>query len=175
MKIQGVFTIARHFLILTSLLLIVLSACDARGASEKLIDEFNVYKEANHLDVLQQTVPQRHDNVILAFYETADEKFGVIEFDNDRNAKVEKDLEDITVNPLKGKHANYVGIRHSLERIPDARKVNLYSENKLIGSFELRNNENLSFFRLEEVTDSAYTIEFLDEDDIEIDAVQFQF
>ncbi|UTR13342.1 hypothetical protein MM221_11875 [Salipaludibacillus sp. LMS25] len=162
----------KFFLSLIALFSVGLSACN----NNELIDEFTVYQESKGLNVLQQTIPQPNEGMILAFYETADRKFGIIEFDNSNNLTSEKQIDDVSINTLKGKEGNYIGIKHSLEKISNVKKVDLYTgENDLISSFDLEGNESLSFFWLEEIFNNEYTVAFLDNEDKIIYTEKFNF
>lgn len=84
------------FIAVLALFLLCLSACS--NSPEQLVREFSKYKELEGLDVLLQTTPQPVANSLLAFYETIDHKFGVVEFDGDNNLKSEKRIENITIS-----------------------------------------------------------------------------
>ncbi|MDT2047645.1 hypothetical protein ACR3I8_21125 [Priestia flexa] len=86
---------------------------------------------------------------MLAFYETANHTFGVIEFDGHANLKFEKGMEDSIINTLEGKQGNYIGVMRSLEKVPHVKKVNLYGDKgELLDSLELAKNESLNSFQL---------------------------
>jgi hypothetical protein len=155
----------------------MLAACNlTQNSSEKLLEDFTMYTQERNLDIQKQTIPQTNENIVLAFYETTDDKFGIVEFDNNSNLTKEVDKNDITLASLAGNYGNYVAVQHSNEILKDVKKVNLYktTDKELVEEFDLKPNESLSFFILEDAS-GTYEIEFIDKDNNKLDAIEFAF